>query len=162
MKIYLASSWRNSYQPSILEELRQAGHDVYDFKNPPDRTGFGWSQIDPDWKNWTTKAYLGHLTAHPLAHAGFKSDWEAMCKAEAGVLLLPSGRSAHIEAGYFVGAGKPLVIYLPEGEQLEPELMYLMATEVVTNCHQLTLCLSRLHESTALNRSVYHKCRADR
>ena len=34
-KIYVASSWRNEYYPEVVEKLREAGHDVYDFRNPP-------------------------------------------------------------------------------------------------------------------------------
>ena len=41
MKIYLASSWKNTDQPDLVEALRNAGHDVYDFRNPtPDDAGF--------------------------------------------------------------------------------------------------------------------------
>ena len=31
-KIYLASSWRNERQPELVRTLRQAGHEVYDFR----------------------------------------------------------------------------------------------------------------------------------
>lgn len=34
MKIYVASSWRNQYQPEVVATLRAVGHEVYDFKNP--------------------------------------------------------------------------------------------------------------------------------
>ena len=34
-KIYVASSWRNEYYPEVVEKLREAGHEVYDFRNPP-------------------------------------------------------------------------------------------------------------------------------
>jgi hypothetical protein len=44
--------------------------------------------------------------------------------ADTGVLVLPSGRSAHLEAGYFNGAEKDLFILMVEPQ--EPELMYLM------------------------------------
>lgn len=37
MKIYLASSWRNERQPAVLAALREAGHEVYDFRNPAPR-----------------------------------------------------------------------------------------------------------------------------
>jgi hypothetical protein len=47
--------------------------------------------------------------------------------ARACVLVLPCGRSAHIEAGYFVGAEKPLHILLTS--RSEPELMWRMAYE---------------------------------
>ncbi len=48
-RIYAASSWRNADQPAIVEKLREAGHKVYDFRNPPTGVGgFAWDQIDPD------------------------------------------------------------------------------------------------------------------
>ena len=41
-KIYVASSWRNEYYPEVVEKLREAGHEVYDFRNPPSNaTGTG-------------------------------------------------------------------------------------------------------------------------
>jgi hypothetical protein len=39
VKIYVASSWRNAEQPEIVGLLRDLGHEVYDFKNPPNRSG---------------------------------------------------------------------------------------------------------------------------
>jgi hypothetical protein len=139
-KIYLASSWRNERQPVVLKALRQYGHEVYDFRNPaPGNTGFQWSEIDPDWQEWTSGQYIDALS-HPVAEAGFALDWGAMQWADTGVLLLPSGRSAHIEAGYFVGARKPLHILLT-AEQ-EPELMYLMATSLSRSIAELVHWLS--------------------
>ena len=34
MKLYIASSWRNAHYPAVVEALRGAGFDVYDFRNP--------------------------------------------------------------------------------------------------------------------------------
>jgi hypothetical protein len=53
---------------------------------------------------------------------------------------MPCGRSAHLEAGYFVGAGKPLyiVIYDP----CEPELMYKMATQICLSERELIAALA--------------------
>ena len=46
-KIYVASSWRNPYFPEVVEALRAAGHEVYDFRNPPHGgAGFHWTDID--------------------------------------------------------------------------------------------------------------------
>ena len=43
-KIYVASSWRNDFYPEVVEALREVGHDVYDFRNPPSGDGgFKWS-----------------------------------------------------------------------------------------------------------------------
>lgn len=35
MHIYVASSWRNTYYPEVVQALRDAGHEVYDFRNLP-------------------------------------------------------------------------------------------------------------------------------
>src|SRR5690349_9841863 len=103
-RIYIASSWRNQYQPAVVFALRDAGHEVYDFRNPaPGNHGFHWSEIDQAWQGWKSDAYLRAL-AHPIAKVGFINDFGAMQEADTGVLVLPSGRSAHLEAGYFVGA----------------------------------------------------------
>src|SRR5688500_1336937 len=107
MNIYVASSWRNNYQQDVVRALRELDHDVYDFKQPPGADGFHWSEIDGGWKSWDSPRYIQALS-HPIAERGFKSDWEAMQAADACLLVLPCGRSAHIEAGYFVGAKKPL------------------------------------------------------
>jgi hypothetical protein len=126
-KIYVASSWRNDIQPQIVKLLRENGHEVYDFKNPTeDEHGFHWSEIDPNWKEWDCKEYITSL-AHPIAEHGFSRDWGAMQWADTCVLVLPCGRSAHIEAGYFVGANKRLIIFIVKDE---PELMYKMATKI--------------------------------
>ena len=44
--IYVASSWRNPEQQTVVVALRDAWHDVYDYHNPcPGNTGFAWSRI---------------------------------------------------------------------------------------------------------------------
>lgn len=141
-RIYLASSWRNPAQPMVLQQLRADGHEVYDFRNPrPGDEGFRWSEIDGGWQTWTPTQYLAALD-HPIARAGFASDWNAMQWADSGVLLLPCGRSAHLEAGYFVGAGKELYVLFSEAPQ-EPELMYRMATGVYLHFSELLGALGR-------------------
>lgn len=127
-KIYVASSWRNDRQPRIVQGLRDHGHQVYDFRDPPNGRGFAWSEIDPDWKSWTAETYRDRLLRHPLSAKGFVSDLRGMQWADACVLVLPCGRSAHLEAGWFCGAGKRCIILTQDGE--EPELMALLATEI--------------------------------
>lgn len=146
MRIYLASSWRNDRQPEVLAQLRRAGHEVYDFRHPRDgEHGFHWSDIAAAWQTWTA-AEFAHSLEHPIAEAGFASDWNAMEWADACVCLLPCGRSAHLEAGWFVGAKKPLIFLLSNGE---PELMYKMATAVRTSINgvlQSLVDLRGLHD----------------
>ena len=120
MKIYLASSWRNTYQPDVLAQLRAAGHEVYDFRNPtPGNVGFSWKQCTD--KSLDNCKAMREVLAHPVAVAGFKCDFDAMKWADACVLLLPCGSSAHLEAGWMAGQGKVVVAFVPEIR--EPELM---------------------------------------
>lgn len=150
MKLYVASSWRNPFQPNIVELLRGQGHEVYDFRHPPggDHLGFSWSDVDPDWLTWKPEQYL-HALDHPIAVAGFESDFGAMQWADAGILVLPAGRSAHLEAGWFAGAGKPLYILLDWSEPgwnggdrvAVTELMYKMATAVFADLGELVAAL---------------------
>lgn len=152
MRVYVASSWRNDVQPDVVEALRADGHEVYDFRHPPggDHLGFSWAEVGGDWQSWTIGEYLDALQ-HPVAVAGFDSDFGAMQAADVGVLVLPAGRSAHLEAGYFVGAGKPLFVLLDGIEfspwvgeggidptlKVNPELMYRMAADVLRDLDRL-------------------------
>lgn len=133
--VYVASSWRNEHQPGVVAALREAGVDCYDFRNPTDGDhGFSWHQVtarpyDDDW----APGEIVDTLRHPIAVRGFGLDFEAMRHARACVLVMPCGRSAHIEAGYFVGAGRPLHVLLtaPTG----PELMWRMAYETGGSIH---------------------------
>lgn len=129
MRIYVASSWRNALQPSIVRALRLLGHDVYDFRSPPGRTDFDWEQISADWKTWTPTQYRKALN-HPLAIAGYSSDMQALGSCDACVLVLPSGRSASWEFGCAYGLCKKC--YVVMFEACEPELMYREAKILVS------------------------------
>ena len=127
-KIYVASSWRNEYQPAAVIDLREMGHDVYDFRNPPKRSGFAWSDIDKDWLKWTPEQYKDALK-HPLAELGFNSDFDGMKWADTCVMVLPCGRSANTEAGWMKGAGKEVYVFQPMPQ--EPELMYKIYDDII-------------------------------
>lgn len=133
ISIYVASSWRNFLQPTIVTVLRKAGHDVYDYKNPPGGTGFQWKAIDEDWLNWTADQYRDALE-HPVSKAGFKSDIDALNACDACLLVLPSGRSASWEFGYACGKGKICAVLMLE--KCEPELMYL-GNPILTSMNDL-------------------------
>lgn len=136
MNIYVASSWRNNGQPYVVSALRAIGHTVYDFKNPKSGdNGFHWSEIDPNWKQWTPEKFSTSLE-HPLALAGFSSDMDALRACDACVLVLPCGRSAHLELGWAIGAGKTSFILLDDPLS-EPELMYRMADYICINLDEL-------------------------
>ena len=140
-KIYVASSWRNEFYPEVVKALRDAGHEVYDFRNPPSGDpGFKWSGISEDYMEWSPEEYRAQLD-HPKAVRQFANDIEAMTGCDTCVLVLPCGRSAHTEAGWFAGSGKRVLVYIPVRQ--EPELMYMLFDGVCCSMEGLVAALSR-------------------
>jgi len=140
-KIYVASSWRNVHFPEVVEALRKAGHEVYDFRNPPSGdTGFKWSSVSEDFMEWSPQEYREQLQ-HPKAVRQFANDISAMETCDVCVLVLPCGRSAHTEAGWFAGKGRTTIAYIPERQ--EPELMYKLFSAVCCSMDEL---IERLNE----------------
>ncbi len=191
--VYVASSWRNPMQPAVIEVLRAAGIDCYDFRNPDGGTGFSWSEVkgpdaepsrphcehcgtaivrstfaalgrwEPDydpaddlekWRHvatgyaacvtnaskfaipkkgsdWESQAEYLSMIEHPRAIEGYGADFAAMQKADTFVMVLPCGKSAHLELGWAVGAGKRTAILLED--PVEPELMYRMVDHLATS-----------------------------
>ena len=145
MKIYVASSWRNHIQDIIVLTLRGVGHEVYDFRHPaPGDNGFAWSEIDPDWQKWSTSEFRIALSSAP-AERGFGLDMDALRWCDACVLVLPCGRSAHLELGWACGAGKKtMALALEEVGPHEPELMYKMLDlPVCISIHEMIEMLGR-------------------
>ncbi len=127
LRIYVASSWRNPHQQAVVGALRAEGHEVYDFRHPsPGETGFNWSLVDPHWRQWTPAQFREALQ-HPAARHGYALDMHALAAAAATILVLPCGRSSHLELGYAVAAGQQTFV-LCESALDEPELMYSMST----------------------------------
>lgn len=147
MKIYVASSWRNAIQPDVVRLLRDQGYEVYDFRNPaPDNKGFHWSEIDLKWRGWTPEQFKQGLK-HEIALNGFYSDMSALEECDVCVLVLPCGRSAHLEAGWAIGMNKPTLIFIPkliEPGSFEPELIYLMAPFICTEEQELLQILAEI------------------
>lgn len=143
MRLYVASSWRNVRYPGVVSLLRNAGHTVYDFRNPgPGQTGFQWEQVGA-----TTKPVLP-LEHHQLikrdgSQKAYWRDYAGLATADACVLVLPSGKSAHLEAGWAAGAGKPLAVYLEDGVLQEPELMYNFGTLIWREGDLLDWCAAQ-------------------
>ena len=133
MKIYVASSWRNQFQPEVVAELRAVGHEVYDFRGPGDGWGdsgqgvggFSWSEVDPEWQRWpeNVSRYLDGLE-HPRAVEGFARDMDALKRAQVCVMVMPCGPSASMEAGWAMGSGRRTIVYAPAIR--EPDLMVKM------------------------------------
>lgn len=96
--------------------------------------------VSEDYMECTPAEYREQLQTNPLARQQFANDIEAMRSCDACVLVLPCGRSAHTEAGWFAGSGKKVIAYLPE--KVEPELMYGLFTAVTTTIEETITALN--------------------
>lgn len=139
--IYVASSWRNRHQPALMHVLRAAGLDAYDFRHPEGATGFAWREVMPNYTPGSNEVlpsdYITGM-AHPRAREGFDSDMAALRRADTCVLVLPCGRSAHLELGWAVGAGKRTAVLLDSPDvPMVPELMYGMVDYLAPDVHSL-------------------------
>jgi len=131
-RIYISSSWRNPRQPYLVEELRKRGHKVYDFRHPSGRNDSNvWESVSK--KHGLNEAYVqGTLVTADFkdmlsdedSTERFREHFDAMNDADTCILLLPCGRSSHIEAGYMAGAGKRVFV-MDMSQEVTPELMYL-------------------------------------
>ena len=127
-RVYLIGSLRNPAVPAMANALRAEGFEVFDdwFAAGP--------EADDHWQRYEKNrgsTYQQALDGRP-AQQVFGYDKANLDRADMAVLLLPAGKSGHLELGYFIGKGKPGFIALPE----EPErfdVMYAFATAVCTD-----------------------------
>lgn len=134
--VYVIGSLRNPRVPAIAAALREAGYDAFD----------DWYAAGPEaddiWQHYERER--GRVYAEGLAgwHAGHVYDFDRhhLTRCDAGVLVLPAGKSAHIELGFVVGQGKPGYILMESGEPDRWDVMYKFAT-VVYDLPQLLVAL---------------------
>jgi hypothetical protein len=131
LRVYVASSWKNVHQPHVVTLLRSKGYEVYDFRHPvgPSSNGFSWDLVDNNWEKWTPVEYVENLQNSLQCGLGYNRDKDALDWCDVGILILPSGNSAHLEAGYLTGQGKPVIVFNP-GPEMKPDLMYLLCWSI--------------------------------
>ena len=134
LRIYLASSWKNPYFDSVVDVLRSYGFIVYNFKD----TGFSWFVVAPEWEMWTQQQFIYALD-EPIPNIAYNIDYSALHSSDICILLLPSGASAHTEAGYMKGLGKK--VYVLALGSIRPELLYKIYDGIYTSLNALIVAL---------------------
>lgn len=120
-KVYIASSWKNKDLLSVVDSaLKLEGFEVSNFSHPDDRDSvFNWGDI----LGSNTMNIIDVLQV-PAVIESFKEDKKWLDWSDWVLLVLPSGKSSHLEAGYAVGAGKKLAIYAKKFPVGEFDTMY--------------------------------------
>lgn len=109
--LYLIGSMRNADIPAIAVKLRkELGIEIFD----------SWHDAGPEADDYWQKNERLRGTSYTDALAGyhaqdvFNFDKHHLDRTDGVALIMPAGRSGHLELGYTIGKGKPGYIVLPE------------------------------------------------
>lgn len=129
--IYLIGSLRNPEIPIIASKFREAGCEVFD-----DWYAAG-PEADDKWREYEMargRSYIEALSGLAADHV-FHFDKVHLERASAVVLVLPAGKSGHLELGFSIGQGKPGYILLDNPDRWD--VMYKFATMVTTKLEEI-------------------------
>lgn len=133
MVVYLIGSLRSPRVPEVGNVLRERGYEVFDDWHA------GGPTADDEWQRYEKsrgRTYREALKGHAARHV-FEYDLHHLKRADAAVLVLPAGKSGHLEFGWFVRGGKPGFILLEEEEPARWDVMVLFATGVCGTVSEL-------------------------
>ena len=110
MNVYVIGSLRNPYVQHVAAALRAAGHTAYDdWASPGPEADDRWQE----YERQRGRTYAEALSGWHATHV-FNNDVYHLDRCDAAVLVMPAGKSAHLELGYVVGLGKPGYILLTD------------------------------------------------
>jgi len=124
--IYIIGSLRNEKIPVIAKEIRKEfNFEVFDdwFSPGPEADDF-WRKFEKT-RGSTYKEALRNYAAKHI----YEFDKTHIDRADIGILIMPAGKSAHLELGYMIGQGKTCFVLFDK----EPERWDLMYQFVLEN-----------------------------
>ncbi len=127
-KYFVSGRWRNRNNVrELANKIREkgktaycfldAGHSNHRLEKNPEESMKEFEAI----KNWREDKYVKQI---------FENDMDGLRQSEVFVMLLPAGKSCHIEAGVAFGLGKRSILI---GEQTKTESLYLIFDKVYSN-----------------------------
>jgi nucleoside 2-deoxyribosyltransferase len=147
LKVYLIGSLRNPAVPEMAQELRKLGLDVFD-----DWYAAG-PEADDKWRDY--EKGRGHTFRKGLkgfaADHVYKFDLKHLNDCDVAVLILPAGKSGHLELGYCIGRGKKGYILTNDPERWD--VMYLFAQDVFDNFTDLRRELLKVKRHAAARKA---------
>ena len=130
--VYIIGALRNPEIPKFANELQAQGFEAF----------ADWYQPGPDaddfWRDYSKArglTYRQALESHG-ANQIFDFDKKHLDRCDAAVMLMPAGKSGHLELGYTIGRGKPGFI-LFDGEPERYEVMVKFATGIFFSREEL-------------------------
>lgn len=130
--IYLIGSLRNPVVGDIAKKLRDKGYEVFD------EWRAAGENADDCWRDYEKARghdYQTALRGYAADHV-FKFDKYHLDRADGAVLVMPAGKSCHLELGYIIGSKRPGFILLDQDPE-RFDVMYLFATAICKNMDEL-------------------------
>ena len=146
--IYVVGSLRNLTIPEIGNELEKIGWEAFTdwFSAGP--------EADDKWQEHERRRGRDYRQALKGYHANhvFSFDYHHLNRSCAGLLVLPAGKSCHLELGYLRGQDKPVyVLFQEEPKDGRWDVMYKFATEVFFSMEEMLKGLKiEDHKQTAI------------
>lgn len=137
--IYLIGSLRNPAVPELAEDLRELGFDVFDQWFAAGFEADDWWQR---YSNFRGQTYREALKDYAAQHV-FQFDKFHLDRCDAAILLMPAGKSGHLELGYMIGQGKPGFILFDKIPE-RYDVMYNFADDVFFSKEDLFDALRRI------------------
>ena len=131
-KLYIGGSLRNPAVLTIAQAVKESGIEVF----------ADWAcagpHADDAWRDYEKAMGYTYIEAlcRPAARNVFDFDKRHLDASDAFLLVLPSGRSAHMELGYMVGKGKRTCVLIDDPDRWD--VMYQFA-DLVTDSPERAL-----------------------
>lgn len=123
-RLYLIGSLRNPHVPGLAAKLREDGFDVFDdwFAAGP--------EADDKWRDYEKQRGHTYLQALQGLAAGHVYDFDLhhLTRADIVLLVMPAGKSGHLELGWALGRGKKGFVLIDDPERWD--VMYKFANGV--------------------------------
>lgn len=135
-KVYIGGALANPEIVRLTRTLLENGYDAFSEWYTPGK------EADVLWRDYEIALGFDYRTAlaRPSAQNTFRFDRTNIEDSDVFIMLLPCGKSAHLELGYAAGRGIDTIIYMPE----QPErwdVMYNFAGAIVYNDDELLKAL---------------------
>lgn len=150
--LYLIGSLRNRAVIDLGNRLRSLGYDAFD----------SWIAAGPEaddyWQDYANKrglTYREALKDYSAQHV-FEFDRYHLDRCDGAVLVLPAGKSGHIELGYMAGLGKPTWILFDKVPE-RYDVMYNFATDVTFTEDELVSSISKYSTETPTSQTFCRK-----
>ncbi len=125
MKVYLIGALKNRGIIDLGVQLREHGLDVFDDWLSPG------PEADEQWQEYERlrgRTYKGAIYGEH-ASTVFNFDYRHLAESDVVVMVLPCGKSGHLEFGWAIGQGKRgYILFDQEPERYD--IMYRFATEI--------------------------------